>query len=384
MATTHVFIVDINTFRYHLEYMFAGTGARDEIIDFNNVPTSNLHYGKENNLVGMIADFQRVRIGDYVIFYLQQNLASRVYEGKFFGIFRVRDEYSFLDNNDQTQYLRTELVKSLTFRIILEPFEVYSKGVTEWEALDDIRNLVSPNQMLWSLIYRKLKGNRGNTMITIYESERLMNLIRSKNSRTQIEGAGYTFNSENQEIETMAHNRMYVGRNEEINILPRLISKYNQNKAYEFHLQAYIMDAIGRGVNATLDQILLNGNEIEWLGNEVSCGVGMQRIDVMISVNQNPASRFVIPIELKAVEVFPGITKQVQRYVDWLSLYYLPNRPSQIQPVILCEQTENLFATANEEFSTFNTRNSELCRPIKLVEFHVDDENLVFHETEYN
>ena len=25
--TTHVFIVDDNTFKYHLEYMFAGTGA---------------------------------------------------------------------------------------------------------------------------------------------------------------------------------------------------------------------------------------------------------------------------------------------------------------------------------------------------------------------
>ena len=25
--TTHVFVVDVNTFKYHLEYMFAGTGA---------------------------------------------------------------------------------------------------------------------------------------------------------------------------------------------------------------------------------------------------------------------------------------------------------------------------------------------------------------------
>ena len=27
MTTTHVFIVDTNTFKYHLEYLFAGTGA---------------------------------------------------------------------------------------------------------------------------------------------------------------------------------------------------------------------------------------------------------------------------------------------------------------------------------------------------------------------
>lgn len=27
---THVFIVNEQTFKYHLEYMFAGTGARDK------------------------------------------------------------------------------------------------------------------------------------------------------------------------------------------------------------------------------------------------------------------------------------------------------------------------------------------------------------------
>ena len=35
--TTHVFIVDENTFKYHLEYLFAGTGSKDNKIDFNNV-----------------------------------------------------------------------------------------------------------------------------------------------------------------------------------------------------------------------------------------------------------------------------------------------------------------------------------------------------------
>ena len=33
--TTHVFIVDSTTFKLHLEYLFAGTGAQDNQIDFN-------------------------------------------------------------------------------------------------------------------------------------------------------------------------------------------------------------------------------------------------------------------------------------------------------------------------------------------------------------
>jgi len=31
MATTHVFIVDTYTFKYHLEYQFAGTGAKEVV-----------------------------------------------------------------------------------------------------------------------------------------------------------------------------------------------------------------------------------------------------------------------------------------------------------------------------------------------------------------
>jgi len=53
-------------------------------------------------------------------------------------------------------------------------------GVTEWEALDAIRDIQTPYQMIWSLIYRKLTANRGNTMITIYENQRLTELIQIK------------------------------------------------------------------------------------------------------------------------------------------------------------------------------------------------------------
>ena len=68
--TTHVFIVDDKTFKYHLEYMFAGTGAKNKIIDFNNATESNLHHSVESSLVGMMADGCRVRKDDLIIFYL--------------------------------------------------------------------------------------------------------------------------------------------------------------------------------------------------------------------------------------------------------------------------------------------------------------------------
>lgn len=73
--TTHVFIVDDNTFKYHLEYLFAGTGAKGKKIDFNNSSKTKLYAGRkfagENSLVGMMADGCRVRKDDNIIFYLQ-------------------------------------------------------------------------------------------------------------------------------------------------------------------------------------------------------------------------------------------------------------------------------------------------------------------------
>lgn len=68
--TTHVFIVDSITFRFHLEYLFAGTGAKEHFIDFNNSQCTKLHHTTENMLVNMIADAGRVRSGDQIIFYL--------------------------------------------------------------------------------------------------------------------------------------------------------------------------------------------------------------------------------------------------------------------------------------------------------------------------
>lgn len=378
MATTHVFIVDTKTFKYHLEYKFAGTGAKDRTIDFNNSDNSKLHSTTENNLLGMIADSQRVRSGDFVIFYLQQNFEKGIKEGMFYGVFKIKDSSSFLDNNDENQYLKSQLGKSLTFRTFIESYQVYEKGVTEWEALDEIKNIQSPNQMLWSLIYRKLKGNRGNTMITIYESERLINLIRNKNNRSILNGKEFTFNEETQKIETAQQVTEYSGRLIKIDVLPRLINKYCNGKQFETHLQAYILQQ--------LEYLPMFKNEqIEWIGNEVSCGVGMQRIDIMISIDGE--NRKIIPIELKSVIAYPEITIQLQRYIDWIEQYYLPNRPSDIEPMIISrgitDKKSQSFQNLIRELKTFNKNNNIL--PLRYIEFFIEckEKKIMFSEVNY-
>lgn len=321
--TTHVFIVDATTFKLHLEYLFAGTGAGENVVDFNDARSSRLSPQGEISLAAMIADGCRIRQGDGVIFYLQQNYGQSIYEGKFYGVFKAAQDWVFLDNNDGQQYLKSELRKSLTFRTLIEPATVYAEGVTEWEALDEIKNIASPHQMLWSLIYRKLKGNRGNTMITIYEAERLVHLIRNKNNRRAIDcrNKSLSFDLAGQRIVAAGSGQaQYRGRMVAINLLPRLIDKYRSNKAFEAHLQAHITKIIGKGINAGLDNALIGRAKIEWLGNEVSCGVGMQRIDLMASVVTRDY-RILVPVELKAVEAKSDNVVQIQRYVDWVSQY---------------------------------------------------------------
>lgn len=387
--TTHVFIVDSTTFRLHLEYLFAGTGAQDNRIDFNDGPRTSLHPTTENMLIGMIADGGRIRRGDQIIFYLQQEFSEKIYEGKFFGIFKARDNWSFLDNNDSQQYLKNELGKSLTFRTLIEPYKVYAEGVTEWEALDEIKNMTSPSKMLWSLIYRKLRAKRGNTMITIYESERLTQLIRNKNNRIELDSHKkvLSFDATTQKIVCIdGRPKTYAGRKEEINILPRLIAKFRAGNSFESHLQAYITRSLGEKINANLDQALLDGGQVEWLGNEVSCGVGMQRIDIMPSVLLQD-KRILVPIELKAVEADERIIIQIQRYVDWIEQYYIPNRQSDIQPVLVSKKITNKLSSAYkrlvDSFNRFNNTNRTRCSPLKYIEFDLEAEDLVFEVVSY-
>jgi len=392
--TTHVFIVNSTTFRYHLEYLFAGTGAKDHKIDFNNRPRTNFPVKTENLLVAMIADANRIRKGDLVIFYLQQNLKHKIQEGKFYGIFKARDDWSFLDNKGREQYLKCQLKKSLTFRTLIEPYKVYPAGVTEWEALDEIKNIQQPHQMLWSFIYRKLKGNRGNTMITAYESKTLCKLIKKKNRGRSIhfDNRLLSFDLEKQNIICLRkQTRSYKGRRETINILPRLLTKQCKGGTFEPHLQAYIVQNIGKGVNPELDRYIIDNRVIEWIGNEVSCGVGMRRIDILLSVGKR--RQIVVPIELKTRSANEHDTTQIQRYIDWIEQYYISNRPSRIQPVLICkkvckktklnDELTSIYKKIVSSLHNFNNINKYRCSKLKYVEFEIKENDIIFEEVAY-
>lgn len=104
---THVFVVDKNTFKYHLEYMFAGTGgSRDASFLFDN--EIQLHWKSEASVIDMISDISRIRVEDRIIFYVQ---AHKGVSGKFYGVFKAKG-VPFYDSNNGN-YLYEKLHKKV-------------------------------------------------------------------------------------------------------------------------------------------------------------------------------------------------------------------------------------------------------------------------------
>lgn len=365
--TTHVFIVNEKTFPLHLKYMFAGTGARDLDVEFNDT-AENQKVAK--NLVGMMADAARIRKGDKIIFYCTGELGK----GHFYGVFQAKDR-CFIDPKSQAT---PELSKKLTFRVLLEPDIVFAKGVTEWEALDNLEGVEKPNDILWSLIYRKLDGNRGNTMITPAESKRLIDMISSKNDNMPLAFSQFSYDQNSKTIIEGVRSQYNVEFSHPINVKRKLIYT---SYAYEAFLQTYITQSID--ADSELKEIFLNNSRMEWLGNEVMCGVGMRRIDIMLmATNAETNKRILIPMELKSTTIYPEITEQIGRYLRWIKQYFQPI-PDIIEPTIIVKKTNRKtkrYLKSIEALKKFNE--TYICK-IKYVTYYIDDTNLRFEEIDY-
>ena len=314
----HVFVVNQITFKQHLEYMFAGTGAKNRMSLFLEKSDIKFQPTTERNLVGMIADISRIRPDDKIIFYLQATVNN---PGMFFGIFKAKSA-AFFDENDNKNYLSDELGKGLSYRIEIEADTVYSYGITEHEYLDDLTGKEAP-----------------------YEFEDLLAKIKQKNQDNQLKGAGFTFDEEEARIITAKETKQYTGRKGSLDIKPRLLYKAGKKNAFETHLQAYIMQKYDDGILKNILLPLENGSA--WVGNEVACGVGMQKIDTLI-IEQNDEEIHVKVVELKDEEPYEYIlSHQLRWYLQWVSQYIVPNllkykKPVVIHPCILARKTDNI------------------------------------------
>jgi hypothetical protein len=305
MPTPQVFIVDERTFPLHLQYRFAGTTAKQ----------------KEKH-IGLLADIARVRPYDPVIFYL-------IGYG-FYGIFQIAEiEHPFWEKING--WLQSELGKPLIYRVLIEPLEVYRRPVSEWEAIDKLP--LYSRDIRWSLLYRKLKGERGCSYIFPHEYESLKDLLKSANPEGPIArfGEPHELTWENGEIKVKEEisRKVYEGSR------TSPFSHINL-KGGEMHLQAWFVWHIKK--DPSLEPII--GGSLDWFANEVFAGSGMQKMDILCIKSSNKGREFRI-IELKTKETTPKELEQLRRYIWWIKAY-VGKEEDKIQPIWITKGVQNI------------------------------------------
>ncbi len=367
----HVFIVNEDTFSIHLQYKFAGTGAKNYDCEYLINNDVKVNASRERLLTGMIADVLRLKVGDNIIFYLQQ---TKTHEGMFFGSFIVSGDPFICNDN----YLDDKLSKKLIFRVPITENEVYAKGITERDCLDSLEGITHPSQMCWSLIYRKLKGNRGCTMITDYEYDRIMQKIRKINNNVNIVQKNLNYDKEKNLIIKDEYSYNYEGKKEKINIKDRLLYKKNKQLAFEAHLQAYILQNL-----YSIEELKVNKEKISWIGNEVSCGVGMQSIDICF-IQESKENVNIIVCELKGVQPEYYIKNQISKYIQWITDYIIPtyNKKVIINPTIVSPKPTNETKKFLEDIKNDVIQNEKKfeVKPIRNIYFEEVDNNILFKE----
>ncbi len=352
MENYHLFVVDENSFKYHIEYGFVGTG--------NSTNSFN---------IGLWKDITRLKVNDKVIFYVQK-------VKKFFGIFKVTTPPFFdasippyLQNQPLNIVTNSNTNIYLKYRALITNDEAFAKGIEEFELLD----ILPPNteNILWSILYRKLKGGRGNSPLFKMEFD----IIRDK--LLLLNG-----NSLNNPNLTYSNGKIIVGYNNNysgsrvINVDIRnsiLTNNYN-----EHYLHALLLEHLPP---------IIWGRDIKWIGNEVYSGAGMQAID-LLSIERIEEQDIFNIIEVKQTEIPPNITNQIAKYISWLKHRFNNHVVERYQPILFgapITRSNSINSKMNRRIMEFENFNSEnISKPIKYFEYRIANNNFYIDEINYS
>lgn len=322
MSTSHVFIVDEKTFPIHLQCMFAGTGKTEKKNDNKRTLILDKNFNFEDCLkskafIGMIQDICRIRVDDEVFFYVCRNGKS---EGEFFGVFKIikvgteKIPFAFESNNsEEAKDISKNLEKTLQFRVKIAPKNVYKKGVPETRILDSFDGKTKAKDLCWSLIYRKLKGERGCTPITEAESTKLKKELENINEEAPWGSTNdYSFDTKKRIINTEQPSSEHVVNLSHVDIKTKIEELGIKSESI---LQTYILSS-----DEIKQKFVTSSSEIIWVGNEVFCSFGNSKIDILI-VSKNKNNYVISPIELKNCPLKPNDKEQILRYKEWCNIH---------------------------------------------------------------
>ena len=338
----HLFIVDKISLKYHLEYMFVGTGK------------SNTNFDIE-----LWKDIVRLKIGDKIVFYVQSLK-------KFYGFFEVISA-PFFDINHYLQpnpmpFLGENQIR-LQYRALIRPFQVFQNGIDEFDLVDILPQ--TSKDVLWSVLYRKLKGARGCSPLFENEFNTIFQKISHINNYQPLTSNSFTFS--NNQIQATNQNFIYL-RNQTISNINQIIL----NGTYkESHLHALLIEFLNRQ------------SYTKWLGNEVYSGAGMQAMDILTITNQNIFNIY----EIKKDEIPKNITLQIKKYIDWLQHRFQCFNSNAYQPIVIGAMIDRNHSLRKlqyrvDEFINFN--NLTISLPIIYIEYIVNIQNNTINFYQYD
>jgi hypothetical protein len=276
----------------------------------------------------------------------------------------------------------------LIYRVGVVADHTYPLPVSEWDALD--RHLREPDRCLWSLVYRKLKGERGCTMIFPWEDDFLLTLIRQKNEqmgRQPLQPGReqhLTWNPRSSEIQIREGSFPDYApvANEHMSVPEDPAEKLRLAVGSESHLQAFLTRNYGNFAES--ETIFGPTESLVWVGNEVACGVGMQKID-LFTINGGEDHVEYRVIELKIDLPNPTTVFQLAKYIEWTQRFIPGATETNIQPILLCRNLNQvpLGQDVKNSFTMFDE--AHLALPLKYIECikSEDDDSLRFREVGY-
>lgn len=344
MPPMHLFIVSEHTLPIHLKYGFAGVRKPDDC-SWANVTISP---SGDRSQASLYADVCRVHRGDEVLFYLETPQHDLGREGgRFLGLFEVTSVHPFYEPGGR--YLKELLDMPLVYRLLIQPKEIFSQGVTEWQLMDEMTDFRSVHDIPWTLIYRKMEGRRGCTPLLPHEADNIRKMLDLRNAGQRIPPKDVAFHSGRICLTSDGETASYSGASTNFeSISPYLSRLIKQNsRKWELHLQAYLMQEIGR--NQTMTEILFPNLKLTWLGNEVYAGAGRQSIDIL-AFAENACNQFIHLIELKSGAATPEAAAQINRYIKWVKAH-IPNvSVHQIIPTVIAPTVEDAFHESIRRF----------------------------------
>ena len=395
----HVFVVDADSYPVHRDRLFCG------IKNPNQVTTIKKSGKKRPNssYFGLIADLVTLRVGDYVLFYQMRKEEAKFDRG-FRGIFRVFSEPFFSDEDidglDSSQgslgskdkkvlgkcpHCQTNLSeradaktgekycrkcqKELEFhilpnRVLIEPVMVFEDPIDDNTAYID-RNYINDDlkenlPILWTMLFRKTSGEgraRSITHILPEEYKKLEKIFK-----------------ENCKVSEESNFVSYKPKNKTEIIIP-LDTDENGELKVEAFLEAWLMSKIGKGKIKGLSEIIGDGEDIEYFGNNVLYGIGGERVDILIIHNDGKERIKASVIELKKGKLTKKDVEQIKDYTKWMSQLVFGNDSGEsklkIQPILIGLKADDKIIEKTQKLI------GDTQKPI-LMEYEVKDNKIEF------